>query len=583
MVSPAFQSGTQKYDPRSVEFVSAFTQFLVSRSELDELGLRRAQRAQATTGERFDAVLLNLALLDEERLLNLLADFLELQRASSADLGALHVASDVLDPAYLRSVLALPIADDGTTLRIAVADPFARGTFDGIGFAVDRRIEIALMPRAAILDALDRRLEGTSAARANAVGHAETDGASDADDRDTRRLRDLASQAPTIRFVNELIQRAAASEASDIHIEPGETELKIRMRIDGVLHLVERLGLSETAALVSRIKIMARLDIAERRLPQDGRIRTVVRGRELDLRVSTMPTVDGESVVLRLLDTSSVALDFAELGFDADFLDRFRALVEAPNGIVLVSGPTGSGKTTTLYTALTGIDRKKLKVLTVEDPVEYRIDDVNQIQVQPKIGLNFATVLRSTLRHDPDVVMVGEIRDLETARIAVQASLTGHLVLSTVHTNSAPATVTRLIDMGIEPYLLASTLRGVLAQRLVRRLCAACAKPADISPVLAAALDASGLAQPAAASVREADRNGCPACRHTGFKGRTMILELMVVDRPLQAQLVSAATEADVRRVAQAGGMRSMYQHGLRSVLDGVTTLDEVLRVTGPD
>lgn len=583
MVSPASRSASKTYDPHAAEFVSAFTQFLVARGELDELGLRRAQRAQASTGERYDSVLLNLALLDEERLLNLLADFLNLERASSADVGALLVASDALNPAYLRSVPALPVADDGTTLRLAVADPFAQGTFSGIGFALDRKIDIVLMPRAAILDALDRLHSGETTAHARASEHDEAISTSDADDRDTRRLRDLASQAPTIRFVNDLIQRAVASDASDIHIEPGETDLKIRMRIDGVLHLVERLSLSEAAALVSRIKIMARLDIAERRLPQDGRIRTVVRGRELDLRISTMPTVDGESVVLRLLDTSSVALDFTELGFEADFLNSFRALVAAPNGIVLVSGPTGSGKTTTLYTAMTGIDRKRLKVLTVEDPVEYRIDDVNQIQVQPKIGLNFATVLRSTLRHDPDVVMVGEIRDLETARIAVQASLTGHLVLSTVHTNSAAATVTRLIDMGIEPYLLASTLRGVLAQRLVRRLCAGCARPADVSPMLAAALAASGIERPEAARVREADRNGCPACRHTGFKGRTAISELMIVDRPLQAALVSSATEDDVRRVAQSGGMQSMYQHGLRCVLDGVTTLDEILRVTGPD
>ncbi len=384
-----------------------------------------------------------------------------------------------------------------------------------------------------------------------------------------------------IRLVSDLIDRASAVRASDIHIEPNEQHLAVRMRIDGVLHKVDTHSLELAPAVTSRVKIMAGLNIAERRLPQDGRIRMVVRGREIDLRVSTMPTVSGESVVLRLLDTTSVALDFTELGFAQAMRVNFEQLVARPNGIVLVAGPTGSGKTTTLYTALRGIDCSRLKVITVEDPVEYRLPDVNQIQVQPKIGLSFASVLRSTLRQDPDVVMVGEIRDLETARIAVQAALTGHLVLSTVHTNGAVATIARLLDMGIERYLIAATLKGVLSQRLIRTLCGSCSMEAVPSAMLVDLLQRSGLSECATSQVRSHNADGCEHCRYTGYRGRTMIAELMPVGSSLERAIVSGGTHMEIDAAARADGMTPMISDGLGKILSGKTTLDEVLRVTG--
>ena len=331
-----------------------------------------------------------------------------------------------------------------------------------------------------------------------------------------RRLEDMASEAPVIRLVHDLITRAVEAQASDIHIEPREDSVRVRYRIDGVLTTVETLPLSLRAAVTSRVKIMAHLNIAERRLPQDGRVKATVRGRPIDFRVSTMPTMLGESVVMRILDRSSVPLDFAPLGFRGAVLDGFMRLLAQPNGIILVTGPTGSGKTTTLYTALHLLNKAESKLFTVEDPIEYQLAGINQIQVQPKIGLTFAHALRSILRQDPDIIMVGEIRDLETAQMAIQASLTGHLVLSTLHTNGAAASLTRLMDMGVDDYLLASTVTGILAQRLVRRLCTKCAAPETAPPPLIARRgdthqDLSGLRR----------KVGCQACRNTGYQGRT--------------------------------------------------------------
>jgi general secretion pathway protein E len=350
-----------------------------------------------------------------------------------------------------------------------------------------------------------------------------------------------------------------------------------------MLHTVETLPLSLRAAVTSRIKIMANLNIAERRLPQDGRIKTTVRGREIDLRISTMPTLSGESVVMRILDRSSVQLDFKALGFAGPAHEAFARLLDQPNGIILVTGPTGSGKTTTLYTALNALNTSERKTFTVEDPIEYQLVGVNQVQVLPKIGLTFATALRSMLRQDPDIIMVGEIRDLETAQMSIQASLTGHLVLSTVHTNSAAATITRLLDMGVADYLLSSTLSGVLAQRLVRRLCGSCSAPAEASPLLLDKLRQG----PAGASPRTAAdleglrrKMGCPTCRHTGFLGRTTISELLVVTDTVRERMLQSGTEAAVQAAALESGMVTMFDDGLAKALRGETTIEEVLRVT---
>jgi general secretion pathway protein E len=385
----------------------------------------------------------------------------------------------------------------------------------------------------------------------------------------------MASEAPVIRLVHDLVTRAVEVRASDIHIEPWADSVRVRYRIDGVLTPVETLPLSLRAAVTSRLKIMAHLNIAERRLPQDGRIRSTVRGKEIDVRVSTVPTMMGESVVLRILDRSSIQLDFAALGFGGARHEMFMNLLTQPNGIILVTGPTGSGKTTTLYTALSVLNKTESKLFTVEDPIEYQLAGINQLQVQPKIGLTFAHALRAILRQDPDIIMVGEIRDLETAQMAIQASLTGHLVLSTVHTNSAAATITRLMDMRVEDYLLASTLTGVLAQRLVRRLCGRCSEPAEAPSLVVERIagqdrDLRGLRA----------KVGCEVCRNTGYSGRTTISELLVMSNTVRQRMLQGASESVIEAAAIEGGMVTMFDDGLGKALRGETTIDEVLRVT---
>jgi general secretion pathway protein E len=429
----------------------------------------------------------------------------------------------------------------------------------------------AVIPRVGRANELEAALD-----RLYEVAETADDGGGEADEADLDRLRDMASDAPVVRAVNSLIARAAEMRASDIHIEPTEDAVKVRFRVDGGLIEQEALPAHYKAALVSRIKVMAGLNIAERRLPQDGRIRQSVRGHEIDLRIATSPTIHGESVVMRLLDRSNLSLDFASLGFHGAVLERFVRTLGLPHGIVLVTGPTGSGKTTTLYAALASLNAPDRKILTIEDPIEYRLVGVNQTQVSPQIGLDFAAALRSFLRQDPDIMMVGEIRDLETAQVAVQASLTGHAILSTLHTNSAASAVTRLLDMGVEPYLIASTLNGVLAQRLVRRLCPDCRRPTPVNP---AALAAMGVSEAPASGVLY-QAVGCASCGHTGFRGRAAILEFLEVDDDIRRLIVDRAEAGDIQRVALAGSMRSMMTDGLVKAGEGVTTLDEVLRVT---
>jgi len=372
-------------------------------------------------------------------------------------------------------------------------------------------------------------------------------------------LLEAADDAPIIRMLNALLTQAAKDGASDIHIEPYERSSSVRFRVDGTLREVVQPNKALHAALISRLKIMAELDIAEKRLPQDGRISLRIGGRAIDVRVSTLPSSHGERAVLRLLDKAESKFTLEGLGMDGDVLSSFHRLIQQPHGIVLVTGPTGSGKTTTLYASLGRIDTGSTNVLTVEDPVEYELPGIGQTQVNPKIDLSFAKALRAILRQDPDVIMIGEIRDHETAQIAIQASLTGHLVLATVHTNDAPSSVTRLIDMGVEPFLLSSTLLGVLAQRLVRKLCPVCRKP-----------DGAGRWHPV----------GCASCSHTGYKGRTGVYELMVVNEPVQALIHNRAAEQDLISAARGAGLRSMREDGERLVREGITSAEEVIRVT---
>jgi general secretion pathway protein E len=575
-------------DPRSPAFVEQFGDYVLSRNLVDKLRVRQAQLAQRESGERFDLVLMRLGLLTDAVMAKALADYCGLQLVTVNDFPTVALLADRVDVGFLKLNRLLPFADHDDHVAVAVSDPFNDEAIASLSYLIDRPVERSVVADGDLDAAIDRLYGAAAATDATdpVNGSPATGpgiGAETASEEDVQRLEDMASEAPVIRLVQELIARAVTNQASDIHVEPREDSVRVRFRIDGVLQTVETLPLSLRAALGSRIKISSRMNIAERRMPQDGRMKVNVRGREIDLRVSTMPTLWGESIVLRILDRSSVELDFPKLGFAGRGLADLNLLLQQPNGIILVTGPTGSGKTTTLYTALSALNTTERKIFTVEDPIEYQLPGINQIQVQPKIGLTFAHALRSILRQDPDIIMVGEIRDLETAQMAVQASLTGHLVLSTVHTNSATATITRLLDMGVEKYLLTSTLKGVLAQRLVRRLCKACAEPSNDAANLMQMLSATGIKAETlmAGEVPRPHRAvGCPSCRQRGFSGRTTIYELLATTPRMRDSMLTTTSEAVLERAAVADGMITMLQSGLVKALRGETTPEEVLRAT---
>lgn len=478
---------------------------------------------------------------------------------------------------FLRQYQVVPVGWRGNMLLLAQVDPADPYPAKAVAYACEVAVDTLVATREEV-EALIERFYGHGRSAIgtlieNLEGHSR--GSTD----DIERLKDQASEAPVIRLVNLLMQRAVDLRASDIHIEPFENQFKVRYRIDGVLQEGEAPPVNSAAAVISRIKIMAHLDIAERRLPQDGRIMLRVQGRELDLRVSTVPTRFGESVVMRLLDRQTVAFDLPSLGLDSARLQRLLDLLAQPNGIVLVTGPTGSGKTTTLYTALTQLNTPERKIITVEDPVEYQIEGINQIQVKPAIGLDFATSLRSIVRQDPDVIMIGEMRDLETCRIAIQSSLTGHLVLSTLHTNSAASSITRLLDMGVESYLIASTVTGILAQRLVRRLAPEHREAFVATPALIAEHGLERFTDERPILLYR-PRAGSPG---GGYSGRSAITELLVMNDELRELLMARADAATLERAARQGGLRTLFEEGLRQALAGTTSLEEVLRVTRSD
>jgi len=544
---------------------------LVADGICDARALERGQRVATETGQRLDAVLIQLGLVTERGLAETYAALLGLPLAVPARYPSEPVLPDRLAARFLRAARALPLAATADTITLAVADPL--DAFTPRAVAAASGLQVALEVAIPIeLEAAFERLYPSI----DPTGEAVADADAAPLEQDAERLRDLASEAPVIRLVNQIIARAVETQASDIHVEPFEDRLRVRYRYDGVLHEAESPPARLAAAIVSRIKIMSRLDIAERRLPQDGRIKLAVRGQEIDFRVSTIPALHGETVVLRVLDRTAVVFDYARLGLAAGVVARLTEALDLPNGIVLVTGPTGSGKTTTLYTGLLALNAVTRKIVTVEDPIEYQLPGINQIQVKPQIGLTFATLLRSILRQDPDVIMVGEIRDLETAQIAVQAALTGHLVLSTVHTNSAAATITRLRDMGVEDYLLASVLRGVLAQRLIRRLCTDCRREEAAAPELVARFDLAGRAGTPTPSLWHPV--GCPHCRHTGYRGRQAIAEFLTPDDAVTKMIFAGASHTDIERAAVAGGMVTMFDAGIEAALRGETTIEEVVR-----
>jgi general secretion pathway protein E len=575
--------GNRTFDAAVDERLESVARLLGERNLIEAVGLERARRVSSESGTRLDIVMTQLGLVTERALAEAYATVLAVPLVGPDGYPTVPVLEENFRVRFLRHARILPIEADQRGVVLAMVDPLDRFSIEAVGALVERQVSVKIAIPIELEAALGRLYpdgDGGGEAGGDLAGPGRSD--SESVENDTERLKDLASEAPVIRLVNQLIARAVETRASDIHIEPFEDRVRIRYRHDGLLREVEAPAARLQAAIVSRIKIMARLDIAERRLPQDGRIKLVVRGHEVDFRVSTIPALHGESVVLRVLDRSSVEFNFSKLGLPEDIGGELRTALEAPNGIVLVTGPTGSGKTTTLYTGLLHLNATTRKVVTVEDPVEYQLAGINQVQVKPQIGLNFATLLRSILRHDPDVIMIGEIRDLETAEIAVQASLTGHLVLSTLHTNSAAATVTRLRDMGVEDYLLTATLNAVLAQRLVRRLCPLCKRPAKPAPGLTDGLDLQRYAGGQPLHLFEAV--GCGACNGTGYAGRIAIAELLRVDQSIQQLVLSRADQAAIQRAAVAGGMRTLYESGIREVIAGITTLPEVLRsIRGED
>ncbi len=530
--------------------------------------LTRARLIQAETGERLDSVLTRLGMIAEQTLASAIAKETGLPIASSSDFPAERILGDAISARFLRDVKAVPISETEEAVDVALIDPLDPYPLEALAFALQREIRPKIAKANDVEAALDRLYGGAAQMESDAES---------VDDADVERLKDLASDAPVVRTVNNLIARASEARASDIHIEPAEDCVRVRYRVDGALVDIETLPAQMKLPLVSRIKVMASLDIAERRLPQDGRLRVAVRGHEIDLRIATSPTIHGESVVMRILDRSNLSLDFKALGFEDDVLEKFLHVLKQPHGIVLVTGPTGSGKTTTLYASLAAINSPDRKILTIEDPIEYRLAGINQTQVKPQIGLTFAAALRSFLRQDPDVMMVGEIRDLETAEVAIQSALTGHTILSTLHTNSAAASVTRLIVMRVEPFLITSTLNAVLAQRLVRRLCPKCREMYEPTPGFLESL----LPGTDVSSVRQLYRpKGCEACGHTGFRGRLAVMELLRVDEEICSLILARGEAREVHRSGVSHGMRTMLADGLLKSQKGLTTIEEVLRAT---
>ncbi|HXF83267.1 MAG TPA: type IV-A pilus assembly ATPase PilB, partial [bacterium] len=575
--SPAEPAKKEERRPRARS--ESLGQILLEEGIVPREQLEKAIQMQQRSGGHLGRILVELGAVSEQQLAKALA----LQWGLAyVDLSGVEIDQDVVKVipqhlAHRHKVLA--IEKTRKKVKMAIADPLNVVALDDVRLVTGLDIEPVVAAEADIMAAIGRyyasNVDLDEAMRA-AVGTDLEIAEERAEELSVEKLRTLTEEAPVVRLVNLIISQAIADGASDIHIEPHRRSLQVRYRIDGVLHDVMAPPRAVHQAMVSRIKIMANLDIAERRVPQDGRIHVVIENKEYDLRVSTLPTVFGEKVVMRILDQSSTRLGLGKLGFAAAMLQQWEELASKPYGMILVTGPTGSGKTTTLYSTLHKINTADKNIITIEDPVEYQLGRVNQVQVNVKAGLTFANGLRAFLRQDPDIIMVGEIRDRETAEIAIQASLTGHLVLSTVHTNDAPSATTRLIDMGIEPFLITSSLIGVLAQRLARTICAHC-KESYVPPV--EALHRLGLKPEAGEEIVFYRGRGCDRCKGSGYKGRVGIFELMVMSDGIRDLILKGASSSDIRELAISEGMKTLREDGILKVLEGITTVDELLRV----
>ncbi len=553
--------------------VRQFVDILLEDGLVTEQQLVAAFDIHEHEGRPLGRVLVEQGLLTESQLVAALSeqiglDFIDLAEASVDGSAVARVSA-----AVCRRHTVLPIGYDDGKLVLAMADPGNVFALDDVRQITGLEVRPVVATRDDLLAALDRfcRADGELDDLTSAMTDTE-------EEDDLSRLTEVIEDAPIVKYVNLLITQAIQDRASDIHIEPGENDLRVRYRIDGVLHEVMRSPKQIASGVVSRLKIMSEIDIAERRIPQDGRLSVTSNGKKIDLRVATLPTVWGEKVVMRVLDNSTARLDLADLGFSQGNFERYKTSYVKPYGMILVTGPTGSGKSTTLYATLNIVSKPEINVITVEDPVEYRLPGINQVQVNPKAGLTFSTALRSILRSDPDVVLIGEIRDHETAQIAIEASLTGHLVLTTLHTNDAPSAITRLVEMGIEPFLVGSALDCVLAQRLARRLCSKCKEEYDPSEAELVGARFPWLPGEAVPSLHRAV--GCSACSRTGYKGRLALHEVMSVSEEIERLAVSRSSAADIERVATSQGMASLRDDGWAKVAAGVTSIEEILRVS---
>jgi len=555
------------------------TSFLLDKGVIHKDDLEKAfPPNQPMEGVTLEERLIHFGLLTEEKYRLALEQFFGVPFAAQEDFPQEPVLVNTLSIQFMKESKFIPARLNDKELTIIMSNPLDYYTIDAIRLATKRNIRVLLGRETDILEIIERFYGTGGTSMEKIIEDIEaTPEYQPEDEENVDHLRDMASEGPVIRLVNLIITRAIEMRASDIHFEPFEDRFRVRYRIDGVLHDVESPPKRLQSAIVSRVKIMAKLNIAERRLPQDGRIMLRVKGKEIDFRVSSVPTIYGESTVLRILDKSSIVLDIEKLGFPEDTMRGFRNLIERPHGIILVTGPTGSGKTTTLYCALEKINSPEKKIITVEDPVEYQLKGINQIQVKAAIGLTFANALRSIVRQDPDVILIGEIRDAETAEIAIHSALTGHLVLSTLHTNDAPSAITRLIDMGMEDYLLSSTIIGILAQRLVRVACPYCQVPATPDPAIQRELKLDG-SKPTDFNIIEV--KGCERCSYTGYWGRSGIFEFLEVNDSIQRLILEKKESHIIKEAARKNGMRTLREDGWMKVKQGVTTIPEVLRVT---
>lgn len=549
---------------------------LQDKQKLSAAELKKVERVQKTSvSETVPQLLVKLGLCSELDVADAFVESGRFEKVAPDKYSLEMQLPETVPLRFLKNYHVIGLSHTDGEITVALMDPEDRFVIDALKLATGKNI----IAKVGLLSEIDAALEVQYGEGRSQMDKLVDDLAvDDLGEEDLEHLKDLASEAPVIKMVNLIMQRAIESRASDIHIEPFEQSLKVRLRVDGVLKDIDAPSVKSTAAVISRIKIMAKLNIAERRLPQDGRIKVQMLGKELDLRVSTIPTMYGESVVIRLLDKETTVLDFAALGFSGKHLQQFVEVLSQPHGIILITGPTGSGKSTTMYAALKQLNTSERKIITVEDPVEYQMEGVNQIQAKPQIGLTFASALRSIVRQDPDVIMIGEMRDLETARIAVQSALTGHLVLSTLHTNDAAGGVTRLLDMGLEEYLLTSTVNGILAQRLVRKLCPDCKQAYTPSPDIIEGMKLRRFAP--AGDIVLYKPVGCSSCGGLGYRGRLAIIEFLQMTDPLRRLIMAHEEAGAIEKLAIEEGMTTMYENGLVKALQGITTIEEVLRVT---